>query len=44
MNTSNVERTLSRPFVSWDVEAIVETRGGRGKSARDAGCEEEPES
>ena len=31
MNTSKAEITPSRPFGGWDVEAIVEIRGGCGR-------------
>jgi len=39
MTTSNVERTSSRPFCRWEVEAIVEIRGSCEKSAWGGGCE-----
>jgi hypothetical protein len=36
MTMSKAERTPSRPFGCWDVEAIVEASGGREETARGA--------
>ena len=39
MHPSSVERRWSRPLCRWDVEAIVEIRGGYEESAYGTGCE-----